>query len=230
MRNSKDVMPLWGPYSKKYMGISHVVNPLSKMGARFDFIVHPTLWNSAFPPPNVTFPSGYHLWHCRENYSFYAYRCELMWKDQIYCDVSFSRIDSDSYLVRCEFVNHTDLRQNCLINAYSALEFPHAYYCRVSVPSGTLLIDARDYSCYEYATPRPWDLENPDGMHKGEFADFRFLNGFGLGDRCPNYHVPSLHLKPFGEEKGDLVSYNVCLDSFQSPVVTLRCFVFSNRF
>lgn len=116
MRNSKDVMPLWGPYSKKYMGISHVVNPLSKMGARFDFIVHPTLWNSAFPPPNVTFPSGYHLWHCRENYSFYAYRCELMWKDQIYCDVSFSRIGSDSYLVLREFVNHTDLRQNCLIN------------------------------------------------------------------------------------------------------------------
>lgn len=222
MRNSKDIMPLWGPYSKKYMGISHVADSLSKMGARFDFIVHPTLWNSAFPPPNVTFPSGYHLWHCREDYSFYAYRCELMWKDQIYCDVSFSRMDSDSYLVRCEFINHTDLRQNCLINAYSALEFPHAYYCRVSVPSGTLLIDARDYSCYEYATPRPWDQENPDGMHKGEFADFRFLNGFGLGDRCQNDHVPSLHLKPFGEEKGDLVSYDVCLDSFQSPVVTLR--------
>lgn len=93
MRNSKDIMPLWGPYSKKYMGISHVADSLSKMGARFDFIVHPTLWNSAFPPPNVTFPSGYHLWHCREDYSFYAYRCELMWKDQIYCDVSFSRME-----------------------------------------------------------------------------------------------------------------------------------------
>lgn len=93
MRNSKDVMPLWGPYSKKYMGISHVVNPLSKMGARFDFIVHPTLWNSAFPPPNVTFPSGYHLWHCRENYSVLCLplRADVERSDLLRCFVFSNR-------------------------------------------------------------------------------------------------------------------------------------------
>ena len=67
-------MPLWGPYSKKYMGISHIAQNLEDEGARFDFIIHPTIWNSSTPVPNVTVPSSYHLWECAADYSYFSYR------------------------------------------------------------------------------------------------------------------------------------------------------------
>lgn len=222
MCGTNNKMPLWGPYSKKYMGISRVIDSAPQSGARFDFSVHPTVWNSAVPVPNVTIPSNYHLWHCKGDYSFYSYRYELMWKDMIYCDVSFSKMNDKSYLMRCEFVNNTDLKQNCILNAYSSLEYPKPFYLEVSLPKKALLIDANDYESYDYANPRPWDTENPDGMHKGQFADCHFYGGFGLGDRCENYHVPILNLKPFGCEKGDRVSYKFNADEFENPVMTIR--------
>lgn len=47
MKKSQIRMPLWGPYSKKYMGLSRIVDDRAAEGARYDFVVHPTLWNSA---------------------------------------------------------------------------------------------------------------------------------------------------------------------------------------
>lgn len=217
-------MPLWGPYSKKYMGISRVVDSDAESGARFDFSIHPTIWNSSVPVPNVTIPSSYHLWHCKPDYSFFSYRYELMWKDQIYSDVSFSKINDEAYLMRCRFVNNTDLKQNCVLNAFSSMEFPKPFYCRLQLPEKAVFLNANDYAEYSYANPRPWDNENPDGMHKGQFSDCRFYGGFGLGDRCENYHVPVLNLKPFGCEKGDRVSYQYnCRDiNFEKPVLVIR--------
>ena len=222
MKNSSNIMPLWGPYSKKYMGISRVVDTDLPSGARFDFSVHPTVWNSSVPVPNVTYPSNYHLWSCKGDYSFYSYRYELMWKDMIYCDVSFSRIQNGAYLMRCEFVNNTDLKQNCILNGYSAMEYPKPFFAKLTAPDHAVVINANDYENYTYANPRPWDTENPDGMAKGQFSDYHFTGGFGLGDRCENYHVPALGLKPFGCEKGDSVSYAADIKGFNSPVLTVR--------
>lgn len=222
MKNSSNTMPLWGPYSKKYMGISRVVDTDMPSGARFDFSVHPTVWNSSVPVPNVTYPSNYHLWSCKGDYSFYSYRYELMWKDMIYCDVSFSRIQNGAYLMRCEFVNNTDLKQNCILNGYSAMEYPKPFFAKLTAPDHAVVINANDYENYTYANPRPWDTENPDGMAKGRFSDYHFTGGFGLGDRCENYHVPALGLKPFGCEKGDSVSYAADIKGFNSPVLTVR--------
>lgn len=222
MKNSSNTMPLWGPYSKKYMGISRVVDTDMPSGARFDFSVHPTVWNSSVPVPNVTYPSNYHLWSCKGDYSFYSYRYELMWKDMIYCDVSFSRIQNGAYLMRCEFVNNTDLKQNCILNGYSAMEYPKPFFAKLTAPDHAVVINANDYENYTYVNPRPWDTENPDGMAKGQFSDYHFTGGFGLGDRCENYHVPALGLKPFGCEKGDSVSYAADIKGFNSPVLTVR--------
>ncbi|MCD7872126.1 MAG: hypothetical protein LUG21_02265 [Clostridiales bacterium] len=222
MTGLKNEMPLWGPYSKKYMGISRIIDSGMKSGARFDFSVHPTVWNSSVPVPNVTIPSNYHLWSCKSDYSFFSYRYELMWKDMIYCDVSFSEINEKAYLMRCRFVNNTDLKQNCILNMFSAMEYPKPFYCKADLPEKSLFINANDYAEYIYANPRPWDTENPDGMHKGEFSDYRFTGGFGLGDRCENYHVPALGLKPFGCEKGDRVAYNISFSGFSNPVVSIR--------
>lgn len=222
MTEIKNSMPVWGPYSKKYMGISRIAECAADAGARFDFIVHPTIWNSSVPVPNVTIPSNYHLWHCNGDYSYYSYRYELLWKDMIYADVSFTRMREEAYLMRCRFVNNTDLKQNCVLNAFSALEYPSVKYCRVSFPEKCVFIDALDYDEFTYAVSRPWDNQNTDGMKKGQFADYRFYGGFGLGDRCENYHVPILNLKPFGCEKGDKAAYTVSAEAFKNPVITVR--------
>lgn len=222
MSNSRIQMPLWGPYSKKYMGVSRIVDTMADTGARYDFIVHPTLWNSNTPVPNVTVPSGYHLWSCDENFRFFSYRYELIWKDQLYADVSYSKLTEEAYLMRCQFVNNTDLSQNCILNVFAALEFPEPKHCVVKNPAAAKLIQANDYKEFAYAKPRPWDTENPDGMHKGEFADGDFYGGHGLGDRCENYHVDYLNLLPFGCEAGDKVSYSVDMHNMQAPVVAVR--------
>lgn len=216
-------MSNWGPYSKKYMGISKIIEDLADAGARFDFIPHPTLWNSSVPVPNVTVPSAYHLWQCADDYSYYSYRYELMWKDMVYSDVSFSKINDEAYLLRCEFVNNTDLSQNCILNMFASLEFPNSDYCDVSVPEKCVLKSASSYDAYGYAVSRPWDTENPDGMFKGMFRDKNFYLGAGLGDRCSNKHVHYLGLKPFGCEKGDYASFSFdgC-DFFEKPVIAVR--------
>lgn len=224
MKN-KIKMPAWGPYSKKYMGLSKIIDDLKEQGGRFDFIVHPTLWNSATPVPNVTVPSNYYLWQCNDDYSYYAYRYELMWKDMVYADVSFSKLNDDAYLMRCEFVNNTDLSQNCILNLFSALELPFTTYCDIVSPKHISVTSANDYTKYEYANPRPWDEENPDGMFKGMFCDKAFYGGKGLGDRCENYHVHFLNLKPFGCEKGDKVAYSFAAAEtavFKEPVLAVR--------
>jgi len=215
-------LPVWGPYSKKYMGISRIIESLSDIGARFDFSVQPTLWNSSTPVPNVTVPSNYHLWSCKSDYSFYSYRYELIWKDQLYADVSFSKIDEESILLRCEYFNNTPLRQNCLLNVFAALEFPYPTYCDIEAPENCIIKKANEYEAYSYAKPRPWDEENPDGMFKGMFSDKDFYKGKGLGDRCENDHVHFLNLKPFGCEKDDRVSFKLCSGKIENPIVALR--------
>ena len=215
-------MPLWGPYSKKYMGLSHIPAQLGDIGARFDFTVHPTVWNANVPVPNVTVPSNYHLMACAPDFSYYAYRYELIWKDRLYADISFSKMGENAYLMRCEYVNDTSLSQNCILNFFASLEFPFYDEARLSLPAGAVLKNANDYSEYTYAVPRPWDGENPDGMFKGMFRDPGFYLACGLGDRCDHSHVEYLNLKPFGCEKGDRVSYKLSCGSISDPVLLLR--------
>ena len=230
LMSNKSVMPVWGPYSKKYMGISRVMGELkNKSGltfadaVRFDFTVHPTVWNSSTPVPNVTVPSSYHLWKCSEDYTFYSYRYELMWKDMVYADVSFSKINDEAYLARVEFVNNTDLSQNTVLNLFSSLEFPNGkeYYID-SKGKKFNLVKANDYNEYTYTKIRPWENETPDGMFRGMFKSEEFYLGYGLGDRCDNAHVHYLNLRPFGCEKGDRVSYSLSDDGIENPILLLR--------
>ena len=215
-------MPLWGPYSKKYMGISKIIESLHDVGGRFDFIIHPTLWNSSTPVPNVTVPSSYHLWQCNTDFSYYAYRYELLWKDMVFADVSFSKIDETSYLARICIENNTDLKQNAVINFFSALEFPSAEDIELTLPEKAVVINATDYESFDYANKRPWDEQNPDGLFKGTFRDKDFYGRNGLGDRNGNSHVRYRGFKTFGEEAGDRVSYKLSGEGFNNPVLVIR--------
>ena len=215
-------MPLWGSYSKKYMGLSKILPSLSKEGGRFDFTVHPTLWNSATPVPNVTFPSGYHLWECAPDFSYYSYRYELIWKDVVYADVSFSKIDDNAYLMRCCYHNNTNFVQNCLLNAFASLELPFSKYVKINCDGKIRVKDANDYSAMTHARPRPWEYETPDGLFRGMFRDSEFYLSQGLGDRCDNKHVHHLDIKPFFCDEGDYVSYELSGEGFTSPLLAVR--------
>ena len=94
-------VPLYGPYSKKYLGLSKIVPRAQVPGARFDLVVHPTCVNGAAPVPNTTFPCGYHPWQAAPDGSFYSYRCELLPKDRLYASIAFFRLDENAWGVAC---------------------------------------------------------------------------------------------------------------------------------
>ncbi len=215
--------PAWGPYGKKYMGISRIAEHSFKSGIRFDFTVVPAVFGADVKIPNVTVPSGCHPWLASGDYSFFSYRYDLEWKDKVYADVSYSKIDDESILVRTEIVNNSEIMQNCLINYFSSVEYPYPYFTRLVTPEKFVYKDAVCYDEYIYNSPRPWDGENPDGLKKGEFRSRDFVNESGLGDRVGKWHMPHKVIKPFGAEKGDRVSYTFDVtDDYSDAVLLVR--------
>ena len=213
----------WGPFSKKYAGISHIAGHEKYSGIRFDLCVAPAISAFDIRVPNVTLPSAYHPWLCNEDYSFYSYRYDLQWKDKVTADVSYTRLSDDSILVRTEIANNTDIIKNCVVNYFSSVEYPQDLYTEVSLPSKCVYRDATDYEEYGYAIPRPWDQQNADGRKKGLFLDKAFTGGKGLGDRAEKWHMPHRVIEPFGATKGDRVKYTIDIpEDFDNAVLAVR--------
>lgn len=212
----------WGPYSKKYSGISRIVDHNTEGGVRFDCVVSPAVENADSRVPNVTVPTGVHPWEAKADYSFYSYRYDLEWKDKVYADVSFTKLDDESVLVRTEFVNNTDIMQICLLNLFSAIEYPNVYVTTPVLPEKNIFIKALDYKSYDYNTTRPWDKQVIDAMKKGEFFDDNFTYHRGLGDRdCNRYILPKC--PRLGEEAGDKITYEIKgIQDFSNPVLHIR--------
>lgn len=212
----------WGPYSKKYSGISRIVDHNTEGGVRFDCVVSPAIENADSRVPNVTVPTGVHPWEAKSDYSFYSYRYDLEWKDKVYADVSFTKLTSDSVLVRTEFVNNTDIMHICLLNLFSAIEYPNVYATIPVLPEKCIFIKALDYKTYEYNTTRPWDKQVIDAMKKGEFFDDGFTYHRGLGDRDNNRYILQKYSK-LGEEAGDKITYEIKgVENFSNPVLHIR--------
>ncbi len=217
------VFPIWGPYGKKYMGISRIADHEFCDGVRFDFTTLPAIFGSDAKVPNTTVPCGCHPWHCAPDYSVVTYRYDLEWKDKVYAEVSYVKLNDEAILVRTGIVNNSALMQNCLINYFSSVEFPSGNYCKLTLPEKCEYIDSTNYIDYTYNTTRPWDKQNPDGRKKGEFPDSSFVNGFGLGDRVGKWHVPHKRLQPFGGEKNDSVSYSlICENDYADAILAVR--------
>lgn len=215
--------PTWGPYSKKYMGLSHIPAESGVRGARFDCIVFPTVASSGVPVPNVNVPSQYHPWECAPDLSYFSYRYDL--EQDFYADVSFSRIGEECCLVRTEFVNSSPQSQNCVLNYFLAMEYPFPEQTEVKLPEGAAFLDAVQYDTYTYASPRPWDGLNPDAAKKGVFQDSSFTGGEGLGDRASLFgaHAGVRSFLPFGAQKGDSVSYTLqAKRPFKQAVLYIR--------
>ncbi len=193
-------LPDWGPYKKKYIGISHL--PDKEKGFRFDLSVFPGFYRRKVDVPNVMWESDYHPWEATPDLSYYAHRHELEWKDRVYCDISFSEMTSSSRLIRCECVNKVNRNQNIVLHYMASLHFPlhHAHAkdflrpSEVSLPKEGIWIDALDYDDLTYAIPRPTDQLVPDGFFRSEIRDNYFTNGSGIGHG-------------FGNDQGDKVSF-----------------------
>jgi len=205
VENSHDLrLPNWGPYTKKYIGISHI--PDVKKGLRFDLSVFPGFYRRRINIPNVMWESGYHPWEAATDLNYFSHRHELEWKDQVYSDISFSELDDNTRLIRCECVNKTEIYQSLVLHFLASMNYPSwhmyadegYYYFNVEYPEDAVWIDGVDYTDLTFAVPRPTDFLVPDGLYRGEVRDIEFVNGSGIG-------------KGFGGNVGDMVTYQVTL-------------------
>lgn len=202
-------LPDWGPYGKKYAGISHIADP--ERGLRFDLSVFPSLYRGRIDPPRVDWDSGFYPWEASADLEYFANRHELEWKDRLYADIAFSRIDEDRRLVRCELVNNGAVGQSLALHFVAFMNFPPVRSYsedilrpgRAILPEGATWVDALDYEELSFARPRPTDGLEPDGQRRAEergdlFAGGSFLGrGFGLdrGDRV-RFAIPGGPIAP----------------------------------
>ncbi|HNW58910.1 MAG TPA: hypothetical protein PKI62_04495 [bacterium] len=194
-------LPAWGPYTKKYIGLSHI--PDAQQGLRFDVGVFPGLYRRKVALPNVFFESDYHPWEASPQFEYFSFRHELEWQDRVYTDISYSEIDPQARLVRIECVNNTGDKQNLAIHFLASMHFPSIreyspdtpiLLATVQLPPSGVWIDALPYREMEFAHPRPQDNLGYDGKFRGEIRDHGFVNGTALG-------------AGFGAEAGDHVTY-----------------------
>jgi len=199
-------LPEWGPYTKRYIGISHV--PPENQGLRFDVSVFPGVYRRKVTLPNVMFENDYHPWETAPDLNYFCFRHEIEWKDQVYADISYSRINDHARLIRAECVNKTGLPQSLVLHLLAELNFPSLVEYApnhpllpgvVELPPGALWLGALDYRELHFAKPRPQDDLVYDGKVRGEIRASEFVNGCGLGDK-------------FGAQAGDLAEYEFSLD------------------
>jgi len=205
-------LPDWGPYTKKYMGVSHLPDLAS--GLRFDLAVVPGFYRRKVDVPNVMWESGYHPWEAAPDLTYYSHRHELEWQDRVYVDVAVVAHDERSRLVCCRCVNATDAPQSLVLHYVASLHYPTLVShgkealraARAELPEGATWVDALDYEDLRLGTRHPTDTLVPDGLLRGEIRDHGFVGGSGLGGwfcECP----------------GDAAQYRVTLRSGMSHAV-----------
>lgn len=195
-------LPDWGPYTKRYSGISHIPDVTS--GVRFDMAVFPGMDNYRTEVPNVCAYSGYHVWDALPDLSRYTLRYEMLWKDKLYADISFLAAGPELRLIRADCRNYTGERQQICLNYAASAFYPTPSGSRtalpgvdVDLPPEAVLLAGSDYEDLRFAVPRLRDPLGWDGMRRAEEPLTGSVKGYGLG-------------QGFGES-GDRVCYRFLL-------------------
>ncbi|GAB3916734.1 MGH1-like glycoside hydrolase domain-containing protein [Mucilaginibacter boryungensis] len=170
----------WGPYSKKYAGISHI--PSIQKGLKFEFSVMPGLYRYKTIVPNVLFQSDYYPWRASDDMSAYTFRNEMVWKNEIYTDVTYHIVDSNTVLVAMHCVNNSKLPQHLDLNLMGYIEYPESYPSKkVTMPDGSTWINAIHYQQLNLKQKSIRDNLIYDGYLKGEVRNSDYIEGRALG-------------------------------------------------
>ncbi|MFI3212950.1 MAG: trehalase family glycosidase [Eubacteriales bacterium] len=205
----------WGPYSKKYTGISHVAN--GEHGVRFDLSIFPAYYRRKVEVPNALGESNFHPWEASPDLSFFTTRHELEWKDQLYCDISYAKIDEDAYAIRTNCVNNSDTMQNIALHQMASIQYAslnakttggYLYPVTYQIPEAATLVHAIDFEEFEHEITRATDSLIADGLRRGE----KRVEGFYQGSAVA-----------LGEESGDRIRYTLpTLPKMEHPTLVLR--------
>jgi len=198
LANTHDLqLSSWGPYSKRYAGISHIAD--LKSGLRFDLAVVISQNEHKCIIPNVRFESGYYPWQASNDLTRYCYRYELEWKDQLYADVHYQIVDSLRAAVAIQYVNNTDHFQQLDADLMAAVSYPENYpNVKLPISQNITWKNAVHYENLHFAHPRAKDYLPDNGWLLAEIRDSHFIDGRAVG-------------KDFGKDSGDMASYRLTL-------------------
>lgn len=203
MEKTHDIYSLsqWGPYSKKYAGISNI--PDFRKGIRFDVSVLPGFYRSKVLIPNVLFESGYFPWEVTTDMKKITYRYELEWKDRVYVDVTYSIKDSSTVLLAMKCVNRTTVPQDLALNLMAFLDYPEVFPKFSFVPSNDVTwVNGISYTDMAFSKHRPDDNLVYDGWARAEERKDDYIGGSAVG-------------KNFGYDKTDEVIYSLSISQKQ---------------
>lgn len=146
-------LPDWGPYSQNYNGISHLSN--HEKGLAFELSIHPAYHTRQRAyPATVKYENNCHLWEASPDLSYFSSRYELEWKDQVYCDVSFSKMEKNVHLLRIDCTNKTDLTQDIVLNLFANITYPSANF------SDTTIIDSSRFISNKTVPKITYDIDS----------------------------------------------------------------------
>lgn len=211
LNDSHDItsLPAWGPYSKRYAGISHI--PDIRTGMRFDFSVMPGYYRNRQLVPHVLFESSYYPWNINPSMDRITYRYELEWKDRVFTDITYSVLDEFRTLVGIRCVNNTPISQNLVMNQVGYIDYPETQSQVKALGTSHLKwYNAIDYLSNETAHKSPQYALVYDGWKRNEERSPQSLDGSILG-------------KGFGKQSGDRVTYKVqVLPGCETGSIALR--------
>lgn len=148
-------LPLWGPYSKRYAGCSHIPDPAT--GCRLDVSVFPSWHHGRVEVPNTAWDSGYAPWMAAADGSFHAFRHQLLGRDELIVDASYAACGDggSGRVVRIRMDNRSDRGHSLCAHLVLGCQYPSprptghaapqvARPLHVILPGGGVWVDARD--------------------------------------------------------------------------------------
>ncbi|MDN5686772.1 MAG: hypothetical protein L0G94_08840 [Brachybacterium sp.] len=175
----------WGPYSKRYAGISHIAE--AQRGARLDVTIVPGFFRGDLVVPDGLRPSRFHPWEAAPGLTHYTYRYELEWKDRVYCDVSFTSQGDHAHLISCEWVNASEVDHQVVSHAVIGQDYaratPHGDWLRtasVHAIKHAQWVDGCAHGTVQQSAVRPDDGLIADGLLRGEVRTHDAVGGSAL--------------------------------------------------
>lgn len=203
----------WGPYAKEFLGLSRIADQTN--GHRVDFFMTPGMFRREVFPPDTQRECGLSVWEAAPDLHYYAYRQQLRSKDQVYADISYSRIAENCWLGRCEFVNDTACPWDCTLEIYGGFHPNRQGSVVPHLPEGTAWMNANRHNRLEYSVKRYNDGLTWDGWRRGEEPCRETVTGFCIGQSFG----ANMSNKAFGYSPGDQIFFTCPVTKADGTVI-----------